>query len=130
MLDWGDGAVVGGGKTFDGGDLGVGYGAYGNDATADGFAVDVDGAGAAGGNAAAEFGAGELEFITKNPKEWGVGFDVEVVGDAIDGEADGHGMASWSRYVEDYNNVTNNVVGAGADSRQSTADGRRGREKL
>src|SRR5580698_7742099 len=37
------------------------------------------------------------------------------------------GWPPGSRYVEDYNNVTNNVVGAGADSRQSTADGRRGR---
>ena len=72
--------------------MGVGYGAYGNDATADGFAVDVDSAGAAGGNAAAELGAGELKFIAKNPEEWSVGLDVEIVGDAVDGEADGHGM--------------------------------------
>jgi hypothetical protein len=92
LLDWGDGAVVGSGQAFNCCDLCVGYGAYGNDATADGFAIDVDGANSADGNAAAEFGAGELEFIAKNPEEWGVGFDVEIVGDAVDGEANGHGI--------------------------------------
>jgi hypothetical protein len=92
LLDCGEWAVIGGGQTFNGDDLGVGYGAYGHDATANGFAIDVNGAGAAGGDATAKLGAGELEFITKNPEEWGVGLDVEVVRDAVDGEANGHGM--------------------------------------
>jgi hypothetical protein len=58
-----------GGKSFDGGDGLVGDRGGGDGAGADGVAVKEDGAGAALGDAAAEFRAGEADDVPDDPEE-------------------------------------------------------------
>src|SRR2546421_389581 len=61
--------------------------------------VEVDGAGAALGDAAAELGAGETERITQHPQERRVGRDVDRFAFAVDGESDsGHDRTSSRKY--------------------------------
>ena len=94
LLHWsGRGAA----EAFDGGDFGVGGGRDRDAAAAHRFSVEVDGAGTASADAAAVFGAGEAEFVAQDPKERCIGFDVDVVSDAVNFEMDGHRYPqSWS----------------------------------
>src|SRR3989441_3806938 len=88
------------GQAFDGGHALAGDGRHGQHAGARRDAVQVDGAGAALGDAAAELGAGEPERVTQHPQERRVGSDVDRFALAVDGEADrGHDGQS-SRKME------------------------------
>src|SRR6266566_3885837 len=79
------------GEAFDRGHPFGGDGGHGQYAGARRDAVQVDGAGAALGDAAAELGAGETEGVTQHPEERRVGGDVDRFALAVDGEADrGH----------------------------------------
>src|SRR5881296_3846950 len=88
------------GEPFDRGHPFAGDGGHGQYAGARRDAVQVDGAGAALGDAAAELGAGEPERVTQHPQERRVGGDVDRFALAVDGEADrGHDRTS-SREME------------------------------
>src|SRR5437016_8951868 len=88
------------GEAFDRGHPFAGDGGHGQYAGARRDAVQVDGAGAALGDAAAELGAGEPERVAQHPEERRVGGDVDRFALAVDGEADrGHERAS-SREME------------------------------
>src|SRR2546422_11561966 len=79
------------GEAFDRGHPFAGDGGHGQYAGARRDAVQVDGAGATLGDAAAELGAGEPEGVTQHPEERRVGGDVDRFAFAVDGEADrGH----------------------------------------
>jgi hypothetical protein len=71
-------------KPFNGDDLYVSDRAHRDAATAHSFAVDMDGAGSARTYAAAEFCAGEMEFVAKNPEQRGFGLDVDVMIGPVD----------------------------------------------
>src|SRR5207302_2682786 len=73
-------------ESLDGDDRGALDGAGGRRAGANGLAVDMDGAGAALGDAAAEFGAGEAERVAQHPKERHVAVDLDGLIAAIDVE--------------------------------------------
>ena len=73
-------------QRFDGGDLLRADGADGDLAGARGDAVDVHGAGAALGDAAAIFGAGQADRVADDPEQRRVGFNVDVVGLSVDGK--------------------------------------------
>src|SRR2546426_11207508 len=88
------------GQAFDRRHALAGDGGHGQHAGARRDAIQVDGAGAALGDAAAELGAGEPEGVTQHPEERRVGGDVDRFAFAVDGEADrGHDRAS-SRKME------------------------------
>src|SRR5450830_1319536 len=53
------------------------------------YAVNVHGAGAALGDAAAVFGAGQADLFPQHPQQWGRGIDVDILGFSVDGET-GH----------------------------------------
>jgi len=57
---------------------------------AHGFAVDMDCASAAGGDAAAELGASEADFVPQNPKEGDIIGEIYLVIGAIDRKGSGH----------------------------------------
>src|SRR2546427_473197 len=79
------------GEALDRGHPFAGDGGHGQYAGARRDAVQVDGAGAALGDAAAELGAGEPERVAQHPEERRVGGDVDRFALAVDGEADrGH----------------------------------------
>src|SRR2546422_5248812 len=79
------------GQAFDRRHALAGDGGHGQHAGARRDAIQVDGAGAALGDAAAELGAGEPEGVTQHPEERRVGGDVDRFAFAVDGEADrGH----------------------------------------
>src|SRR5205809_923644 len=64
-------------------------------------AVQVDGAGAALGDAAAELGAGEPERVAQHPEERRVGGDVDRFAFTVDGEADrGHERRPRGRWKQ------------------------------
>ena len=79
ILDWGLGESFDGGDVFAGGfEGGVEAGVYGQ-------AVYQDGANAAFGFVAADFGAGEAEVVAEEFGKVAVVGDVEGVGTAVDG---------------------------------------------
>src|SRR5215469_15183760 len=82
---------------FDGGDLAVADIADLRLAGAHRIAVEMDGAGAAERQAAAELGAGEVELVAQGPEEGHVGLRIDVVRRAIDGEADHAAIPSRRR---------------------------------
>src|SRR6185437_5754185 len=90
-----DGVEAVGGEAFNGGDVfalkaGDLYGAGAHRGS-----VDVDGAGAADGHAAAELGAGEAEGVAQNPEERCFGIDVNGLRFAVEVEGDvWHGVDS------------------------------------
>src|ERR1700686_1158524 len=73
-------------ERLDGGDLLAADGADGDLARARGDAVDVHGAGAALGDAATVFGAGQSDRVADDPEQWRVGFNVDVVRLSVDGK--------------------------------------------
>src|SRR6266480_6415419 len=77
------------GQAFDRRDALAGDGRHRQHAGAGGDAVQVDGAGAALGDAAAELGTGETEGVAQHPEERRVGGDVDRFAFAVDGETDG-----------------------------------------
>src|SRR5881397_381877 len=88
------------GEPFDRGHTFAGDRGYGQHAGARRDAVQVDGAGAALGDAAAELGASETEGVAQHPQERRVGGDADRFALAVDGESDcGHDRAS-SRKME------------------------------
>src|SRR6202035_3505246 len=73
-------------QRLDGGDL---LGADRSDrdlARPRGDAVDVHGAGAALGDAATIFGAGQPDRVADDPEQWRVGFNVDVIRLSVDGK--------------------------------------------
>jgi hypothetical protein len=50
-------------------------------------AVDMDGAGAALGDAATVFGAGQADGIPQHPQQRGVGINIDLMGLSIDAES-------------------------------------------
>src|SRR4029077_15514595 len=79
------------GQAFDRRDALVGDGGDGQHAGAGGHAVQVHGAGAALGDAAAELRAGESQRVAQHPEERCVGGDVDRFTLAVDGEGNrGH----------------------------------------
>src|SRR5882762_11245455 len=88
------------GQAFDGGHALAGDGRHRQHAGARRDAVQVDGAGAALGDAAAELGAGEPERVTQHPQERRVGGDVDRFALAVDGEADRWHDGASSRKME------------------------------
>jgi hypothetical protein len=87
-----DGVGAVGGEAFDGGDFFAADGGDLSDTGAGGFAVDVHGAGAAKGHAAAEFCAGHVEGVAEHPEKGHVGADVDGLGFSVQSESDGHGV--------------------------------------
>jgi len=79
-----------GGETLDGGDGATGDGADGGDAGAGGDAVDEDGAGPAGANAAAVLGTLEVEGIAQGPEERRVWGEIDGGEDVVDPELERH----------------------------------------
>src|SRR5438034_10767147 len=77
-------------KRFDRRDLSPDDGTDGSDATALDVAIDMHGACAALGNAAAEFRSGQSNFIADDPQERSIRFDVEVVDLAVDFQLNRH----------------------------------------
>ncbi|MNN76592.1 hypothetical protein D3C81_1929860 [compost metagenome] len=71
---------------FDGGDLLAGGGRHRRHAGADGYTIEVHGAGAAQGHAAAEFGAGHAQFVAQGPQQGRVFRQGKLVLFAIDGQ--------------------------------------------
>ena len=59
------------------------------------LAVDMHRAGAAGGDAAAEFGAGEFEMLAQHPKQRRVGRGIDLVPLSVDGQGD-HRTSPWA----------------------------------
>lgn len=90
-------SVVGSGYAFDGGDGLVGDVGDGGDARPDGFAVEVDGAGAAETHAATEFGAGKFGAFANHPQQGHRGIDVERLGLVVESKIDGHGEKGRGR---------------------------------
>src|SRR2546425_948307 len=87
------------GQAFDRRDALAGHGRHRQHTGAGSDAVQVDGAGAALGDAAAELGTGETEGVTQHPEERRVGRDVDRFAFAVDGETDGgHDRASSRKY--------------------------------
>src|SRR5256714_922859 len=92
------GAVLG--QAFDRRDALVGDRGDGQHAGACGDAVQVDGAGAALRDAAAELGARESERVAQHPEQWRVGCDVDGFGLAVDGEGNrGHDEVSSTQGI-------------------------------
>src|SRR3989441_3249913 len=77
------------GQAFDRRDALAGHGRHRQHTGAGSDAVQVDGAGAALGDAAAELGTGETEGVTQHPEERRVGRDVDRFAFTVDGETDG-----------------------------------------
>src|SRR5882724_3780289 len=75
-------------EPFDGQHLLAGGGGHRHRARAHRLAVQVNGAGAALGDAAAEFGALHVEHVAQHPQQGHFGLDVDVVLLAVDGEFD------------------------------------------
>ena len=75
-------------QAFDGGDVLAGGIADRQAAGAYGLAVDMHGAGAAHRNAAAEFGAGQSQFVADDPEQRRLRLDVELMRLAVDGDGD------------------------------------------
>src|SRR5437899_3360887 len=91
------------GEAFDRGHPFAGDGGHGQHAGARRDAVQVDGAGAALGDAAAELGAGEPERVAQHPEERRVGGDVDRFALTVDGEADrGHERRPRGRWNNVY----------------------------
>src|SRR5213080_3014377 len=89
------------GQAFDRGHPFAGDGRHGQHAGARRDAVQVDSAGAALGDAAAELRAGEAEGVPQHPEERGVGGDVDRFAFAVDGEADrGHERRPRGRWKQ------------------------------
>src|SRR5580704_978500 len=74
------------GERLDGGDLLAADGADGDLARARGDAIDVHSAGAALGDAATVFGAGQTDSIADDPEQWRVGFNVDAIRLSVDGK--------------------------------------------
>ena len=91
-----NGVIALGVEAFDRGDFLAYDGGHGSDATALGFAVDVDGACAAESCAASEFGAGHVEKISHVPQHWHLRVTVELTVDSIDLELDHDFLATPS----------------------------------
>src|SRR5580700_9102567 len=88
-------------QRLDGGDL---LGADRSDwdlARARGDAVDVHGAGAALGDAAAVFGAGQSDRIADDPEQWRVGFNVDAIRLSVDGKGN-HTVLPVAWYASPY----------------------------
>jgi hypothetical protein len=77
-------------QALDGRDVRIGHRSNGNNATAGGFAVHVYGASPASGDAAPELRACQIQFVTNNPEERRVRFNVEVVDNAIHMQTNSH----------------------------------------
>src|SRR6266850_940501 len=75
---------------LDGRDGAIADAAYGSDAGSARHAVDVHGAGAAQGDAAAELGARHAEHVAQHPEKRRVRVDVGVARGAVDFDRDGH----------------------------------------
>src|SRR5436309_7928238 len=91
------------GEAFDRGHPFAGDGGHGQYAGARRDAVQVDGAGAALGDAAAELGAGEPERVAQHPEERRVGGNVNRFALTVDGEADrGHERRPRGRWNNVY----------------------------
>src|SRR2546421_3225054 len=89
------------GQAFDRSHPFAGDGGHGQHAGARRDAVQVDGAGAALGDAAAELGAGEPERVAQHPEERRVGGDVDRFALTVDGEADrGHERRPRGRWKQ------------------------------
>src|SRR6266480_915842 len=89
------------GEAFDRGHSFAGDGGHGQYAGARRDAVQVDGAGAALGDAAAELGAGEPERVAQHPEERRVGGDVDRFALTVDGETDrGHERRPRGRWKQ------------------------------
>jgi hypothetical protein len=78
-----------GSQAFDADNLLSGSRRYRVGARADRFAVKQHGTCTALGNAATVFGAFNVEFIAQCPKQWHLGFDIELVGLSVDVEFHG-----------------------------------------
>lgn len=72
--------------SLDGGNLFANGSRDGGAAGSDGRSIEVNGAGAALGDAAAEFGSIQSEVIADNPKQGGIFRCLDCVGFAVDGE--------------------------------------------
>ena len=86
--------AVGGGQTFDGGDLSAGSLSGQHVAGLDGTPVHHDGAGAALRGVAAYVGSGEVQAFAQYLHQQGVGRHVHAVGFAIDFQLNLHGGGS------------------------------------
>src|SRR5690606_22565419 len=71
------------GKTFNGRDAGVLYSGDWCHTTAHRLAVNMNCAGAAGCNAATEFGSGQSEFVAKCPQQGHIRLNIELPGFSI-----------------------------------------------
>ena len=67
------------GKVFDSGNFFIAYTTRREHAGAHGFAVKVDGAGAALGYSATELGAGQADLVPQHPQQRRVRFDVNLI---------------------------------------------------
>ncbi len=74
------------GKTFNSRDLLLANGGHRGQATADRFAVDMNGAGTAHSHTTPELGSNEVEMVAQHPEHGGVGSDVYGAILAIDAE--------------------------------------------
>ena len=59
-----------------------------------GLAVDMHGAGAAQGHAAAELGAGHAEHVAQHPQQRRVAVDIDLMRCAVDLQRESHGCLS------------------------------------
>src|SRR5882672_2802305 len=71
-------------EPLDGGDLLPFDAADRHRARTDGLSVDVHGAGAALGNAAAELRSGQSDLLTQDPEKRGIALDIELMRGAVD----------------------------------------------
>ncbi len=90
------GHCVGGADPFDGGDVAPHIGQC-HLTRANRLAIDMHCTGTAGGNAAAEFCAGQTDFIAQNPQERYVVWQINLMCDPVDAEGRGHAVSflSW-----------------------------------
>jgi hypothetical protein len=100
-----------GGQALDGHHLLARGPPHGGDARPDGLGVEVDGAGAAQGHAAAELGAGEAQGFAEDPEQRRVAGDVHRAVLAIDVEVD-H-ACYLPRSAASWNGATLPIKGAG-----------------
>ena len=102
--DFGPGALDGmglvrGSKAFDCGDALADGGGDGRDAGTNWLTVDVDGACAALGDAAAVFGASETKLLSQSPKQWNSRLHIQRPECAVHHQLDWHGTDQNARYA-------------------------------
>ncbi len=102
--------AIGGADAFDGGDWAVHVG-QGNLTATDGFAIDMNCAGAASCNAAPEFGAGQADFVAEHPQKRHIIRQIDLMCFTVDRKGRWHGafLSASARVSDTFNHKCQDV---------------------